>query len=275
MRFPHIAACLLALAPLHAQEVQTLELPPTPGLEQAHFLVHPGEPNPQGVLVLLSGHNVSPEKLLADPAWQELAKKHRLGLLGCYFKNNMSAQSGFYQFPANGAGKLLMDAVRKAYKRDLPLAIYGFSAGSQFTARFVALQPRRIKVWAAYAPGSVDTLRPGPSLPPGILLCGANDTERLDKARTYFEEGRSNGSRWLWATVPNTGHTAAPAAEALVRSFFDAVLTSGASANSGEWINLEDGKPAPSGGTRKPAFGWVPSAAVATEWQALTGVGAP
>lgn len=264
-----LAFSLGVASPLFAVEPTIVEMKGTPAIELAQVLVVETVPNPVGVIVLLSGHNSSPAGLLNDPEWQELATRHRFALIGCYFKNNLKASNGFYQYPAEGSGKILTDAVRQIYKKDLPLALYGFSAGAQFTSRFAALYPRRVKAWAAYAPGSTDSLRPGAQLPPGILLCGEDDTQRHGPVKAHFDEGRAQGYRWVWVSVPKSGHTTTGPATSFIKSYFDSLLST-TSLPMGTWLNLDDGSISPNS-TRKPTHGWLPDAKLVEAWKAASG----
>lgn len=252
---------------LHAQETEIVEMKPSPGMTQASFHVVKLSPNPAGVLVLVPGYNGSPEGLINNPQWRELAQKHRFDLIGCHFKGEGAGLS--YQLPANGSGKLLVDVIKQVYKKDLPMAMYGFSAGAQYASRFIALYPRRVTVWGVYAAGSVDQVRAGQQLPPGVVACGEKDTSRYNGLRTFYNEGRMQGYRWMWLSVPESAHSATPAAVGFIQSYFDTVL--GAfSRPTGVWMNLEDGTVL-NGSTRKNEFGWLPEASLVEGWKAVTG----
>lgn len=253
---------------LNAQETEVIEMKPSEGVAQANFHIVKLTPNPVGVLVLIPGYNGSPEGLINNPKWRELAQKHRFDIVGCYFKN-ASDTDPVYQRPAMGSGKSLVDAVKQVYKKDLPMAMYGFSAGAQYTSRFLALHPRRVAVWGVYAAGSVDQVRAGQQLPPGVVACGEKDTTRYSGLRTFYNEGRMQGYRWMWLSVPESAHSAAPAAVTFIQSYFDTVL--GAfSRPTGVWMNLEDGTLL-NGTTRKNDFGWLPEASLVAGWKEVTG----
>ncbi|MDQ8209823.1 hypothetical protein QEH52_20050, partial [Coraliomargarita sp. SDUM461003] len=163
----------------------------------------------RAVLVLCPGMNGDGAFFLKESSWMDFAEDNRLGVIALAFKSRSEqmygeAREGYY-WPEQGSGKALLDAVRTTYGRDLPILIYGFSGGAQFTSRFVEWVPERVIAWAAYSAQFWDSPQISEANPPGIVACGEHDGGRWYPSFSYFYQGRQQHKPWVWVSLPRTG----------------------------------------------------------------------
>lgn len=172
---------------------------------------------------------------------------------------------GYYQ-ASQGSGRVLLEGIRKAFKKDLPILIYGFSGGAHFTTRFVVWKPVAVAGWCALGAGVLDHPLPSQSNPPGIMACGEDDP-RLGGALMFFKQGRAVGEPWLWIQVPNTGHTMTAALDNFVRAYFDALLKP--PADVGIWVDIDSmNKISKAEAQAIPSLsGWLPDQSLLESWQ--------
>lgn len=183
-----------------------------------------------GVLILCPGMNSDGTHFLSEEPWMTFAQDHRLGVIALSFSSNPelmynSERKGYY-WPEQGSGPALVSAIRETYGSDLPILIYGFSGGAQFTSRFVDWAPAgRIVTWAAYSAQFWDEPTSDPSVsPPGIVACGEFDSARWFPSFSYFFVGREQGRPWTWVSLAETGHHRKGAFERFVRAYFASIL---------------------------------------------------
>lgn len=241
-----LRACLIApVAPgLHAAEpvATTVRLTPAPGMTRAelkHFEVPAGC---AGALVLCPGYNADGEAMMRSPVWRELAKRHRLVLVGLSFASaeddlQPEGRRGYY-YVEKGSGRLLLEGVRKIAGKEVPVSLFGFSGGAHFVHRLAYRFPDKVRVWAVSGFGWHDEAPADSNAkPPGIFVCGLDD-ERLPATRDAFLSARR--AKWpvCWYGVPKSGHVIDPGASAWVAGYFDAELS--APGKPGVWAEAGD-----------------------------------
>ncbi len=191
--------------------------------------VHPVTGEETAVLVLAPGMNGDGRFFLGEAAWVDFATEHQLGIIALAFRsagdNMYNSQRRGYYWPEQGSGDALLDAIRNAYGKDLPILIYGFSGGAHFTSRFTEWVPERVQVWAAYSAQFWDSPVAHETMPPGIVACGEYDGPRWFPSFAYFYEGRMHGKPWTWVSISQTGHARNRAFEQFVRDYFATVLS--------------------------------------------------
>ena len=203
----------------------------------------------KAVLVLCPGMNSDGIHFLKEQPWLDFARENRLGLIAIHFRSDPESLYGpereGYYWPEQGSGPVLLSAIAAEYGAELPILIYGFSGGAQFTSRFVEWVPERIVAWAAYSAQFWDSPRPSETNPPGIVACGEYDGVRWHSSFSYFYEGRQLDKPWIWVSLPETGHYRHAALEQFVRDFFASVYNSAgpatfADVESGELFDAPD-----------------------------------
>ncbi|NOY00092.1 MAG: hypothetical protein GXP30_10220, partial [Verrucomicrobia bacterium] len=113
-----------------------------------------GVRNIRGVLVLIPGTHGDGRRLISDPMWQEVAKKHQLGILGCQFSEGEIApyQDDKKFATCRSIEKALVKLAELSGHAELsraPVALWGHSAGSNLSARFCRYAPRRVMAFAS------------------------------------------------------------------------------------------------------------------------------
>jgi len=226
------------------------------------------------VLVLCPGMNSDGAHFLSEEAWVAFAEDHQLGMIAVNFSSDPeqmygSEQAGYY-WPEQGSGDALLDAITLTYGQELPIVIYGFSGGAQFTSRFVEWVPDRIVTWAAYSAQFWDDPLAAESTPPGIVACGELDGARWFPSFSYFYKGRVLGKPWTWVSILETGHHRKGSFEVFVRAYFSSILVSESSATKALVdVDTEQMEEAEDSSLQPGLLSWLPDASLLPQWQKL------
>lgn len=260
---------ILMSVPLFAVDVQKYSLPLAHEMQRADVYVANTAQTPRGVLVLCPGRNGSAEDWVRQRQWQDFAQTNHLALVGISFASHDDAlnQLQGYTIAALGSGQLLLDAVHQIYGRDLPIILYGFSAGAMFTNQFADWKPDRVIAWCACAgENEVQTIHD--HSPPGIISCGEYDVSHYGAGLSYFKKGRALGKPWLWISVPKTEHTPASQVEEFARQYFHAILEG---AKDSCWVDIDYKKQIPFHVAAKTpsVSAWLPSSALFKSWTGI------
>lgn len=176
------------------------------------------------VLVLAPGQNMDGSFFLDEPKWSAFARKNNLGLMSLNYSSDIESLYGEkkngYFYAEHGSGQALLDEIRRAYGKDLPVIIFGFSGGAQFTASFVNWAPERILAWCAYSFPMTPEYPESGTNARGIVACGELDSKMWFPSYAFFYKGRSAGKNLIWANLKNTDHARSEAFEDFVRAFF-------------------------------------------------------
>lgn len=179
--------------------------------ETANFrLWHPNPKTPtRAMLVLVPGANGDGRGMANDPNWQDLAERHQMGIVACHFSG------GGYQDPAAGTGDALDDAIDELAEAigqkdlsDLPLVMWGHSAGGQFNFNYVQWKPKRVLTFVVNKGAYYTDRREKKSRSvPGLFFIGMKDSElRIKNISSIYFEGRKRGALWGLTREPNEGH---------------------------------------------------------------------
>jgi len=210
---------------LAANPIETLHLQPAANMTRADLCYVKPEGAPCAVLVLAASWNSQGNVLITRKQWQEFAIKHNLGLVGLSFASEKEALldgTGYY-YASKGSGQLLLEGIERIYGKPLPLLLYGFSGGAQFTTRFVEWAPERVLGWCAAGAGWYDKPASNPASPPGIVSSGDEDLA-YGPSIGYFMQGRKAGKPWLWLPLARTDHVIVPQLDEFVRKYFSVLL---------------------------------------------------
>lgn len=233
-----VIALIFALAAQAiSAEIKTIRLEPAANMTRAEIDYIATVPSPKAVLVLCPGDNDKGGTIIQSAAWQDFAKKNRLGLAGLSFASSreaLRANVGYYH-AALGSGGLLEDGLRKIYGKNLPVLLYGFSGGAHFVSNFENWQPHKVLAWCAYSAGWWDRPQKNSFSSPGLVACGVED-KRLGPSLIYFKQGRALGKPWLWASLPRTGHEASEPLDEFVRRYFESALE--VSFSEPQWVDI-------------------------------------
>ncbi len=150
-----IMAGILLGAQNMAAKVFNDSIPAGPNFDKALFrLWLPGDHQAlKGILVLVPGSNGDGRDLCLDPVWQGLAKEMHFAVMGCFFTDRPGGNSDIeaYADASKGSGQALLDVLKKFARQtdvktlgNLPLALWGHSAGGQFNYEFACWKPERV-----------------------------------------------------------------------------------------------------------------------------------
>ena len=176
--------------------------------------------NPKYILVLLPGINADGSGLLKHKEWQQFAKETQAAMVACTFvKKDRKKYDKYNHYSAAqcGSGAALESAIEKLGEaqqgyslKDLPILIYGHSAGGQFAYGFSCHNPKRMIGFAAgkggyYYPEAVK----GTFDVPGLMISGQQDKpKRKNAIRDLYKLSREKGAPWCWMEDKH-GHGAA------------------------------------------------------------------
>jgi len=223
-----------------AQDEKTCEadMPPGKNFAQARFRFwYPKEAKElRAAIVLMPGSNDDGRSLAQDPFWQELATKHRLGLVGVCFKDrphdNMNIEA--YARAGEGSGAALLAAMthfaKAAGHSELTralLLLWGHSAGGEFNYEFACWKPERVMAFVVNKGGYYFThLAPEATRRvPGIFFIGGRDEEfRIFSLRGVFAVNQRAGAVWKLVVAPEEGHEIG-ATRGKAAAFFEGVLS--------------------------------------------------
>lgn len=154
----------------------------------------------------------------------------------------------------------LFQTLKKTYKLNDQMFLYGFSAGGQFTHRFTMYHPKYVCGVSAHSGGSWATdgygeISTAAKKVPFAISCGENDTafsvagypyNRLDWYKHFKEEIDKKDFCYIGATWPGVGHSASAGVWDLTKQCFQlATGLPGQSATeevaiSDQWKNLDN-----------------------------------
>jgi pimeloyl-ACP methyl ester carboxylesterase len=262
----------LFVSSVHAAEIEQISLPLIPDLQRTDLYMLKMSEQATGLLVLCPGCNGNGREWIKDPVWQRFARNHKLDLVALSFASDTSllTQGRGYYYASEGSGQLLLDGISKVYHQQLPLILYGFSGGAHFVSRFAEWKPDRVKTWCAYSAGWWDEPIKGVASPPGLVMCGEDD-DRYGASLLFYEQGRALGKPWLWLSAPRSGHSIYAPAEDFVRKYFAAILDTGLSNPTGEWVDIDHKTPVSLDAVNnQPSItGWLPDTKLLADWQAV------
>lgn len=241
-------------------------------------------------LVLVPGSNGDGRAAVDDPVWQAFAVRHRLALVGCFFRDQRHDQNFIEQYAnvAQGSGQALLGAMQEfaaqAAHPELaaaPFLLWGMSAGGEFNYEFTAWKPERVIAFVVNKGGIYYTaLAPRAAREvPGMLFIGGSDLDsRKEIIRGLFALNQRGGAYWALAEEPGAAHIVGRSRDvALV--FFEDVLALRLGKDGLQPIAKGTGyigdpktmsiQPVSAG--RPPAYpvAWLPSERVARAWLAM------
>jgi pimeloyl-ACP methyl ester carboxylesterase len=120
---------------------------PTDQFATARFSCHMAVPKPRAVVVLTPGSQGDGRYLVTDSFWVKFAETHKLALVGCYFTDKVFKVDEDYVNMQSGSGNALLKALTLFNLEDLPLFLWGHSAGGEFNYEFACAYPEKVKAF--------------------------------------------------------------------------------------------------------------------------------
>jgi predicted esterase len=165
----------------------------------------------KGILFLALGTDSNGLHLVGNSTWQKLATELHFGLISCHFRGEGES----YEMAQGGSGQALLNAqkffsqeTKRPELADLPLILWGHSAGGQFAYSFACWKPERTRgfvacKWAQYSKASpLSTYRV-----PALIIAGEHDHSGRNQslAKVYFQ-GRLQSAPWAFLLEKDGGH---------------------------------------------------------------------
>lgn len=161
---------------------------------------------PRAIVLMVPGSNSDGRYEINSFKWKEFAKKHNLVLCGCYFADFDPGTEEDYCKVSLGSGQALLDALEKAGYGDVPLLMWGFSAGGQFNYEFACWRPERVMGFVVNKGGIYFTglARPETRRVPGLFFLGTADSSyrKYMVAGLYFMNMACGGCEWQLIQEP-------------------------------------------------------------------------
>lgn len=255
-----------------------LSFVPSVEIERAdlYFWTPESETPIRAVLILAPGRNGNGLKMIEQEVWKQFALEHHLLLCGVSFASNKRFVDQSYSNGHSGSGEMLLRGIDLISEREghgeLPLLMYGFSAGARFTASVVEAHSERFIAWSACAVGKWQDARETKSHPPGIVASGEWDAGCYHASLLYFQQGRKLNKPWMWLSLAETGHQRSDALDEFVRAFFDEMMKRPLDERpSGHFFDIDTRKELSSAEVEEwPIFaGWVPTGSLKEKWLQL------
>jgi hypothetical protein len=180
-----------------------------------------------GLIIMTPGFEGDGRGMTKDGAWQALARKYGLALVGNFF------QGGGYERPERGTGSALHDALKQFATLSgheevatVPLLLWGVSAGGEFNYNYVVWRPDQVMAFVVNKGGyyTAEEADSHARAVPGLFFLGMTDAGyRISGITSIWKAGRQGGALWALAPQPNSGHEFSKT-DPLARIFFEAVL---------------------------------------------------
>lgn len=247
----------------------------------------------RAIIVLVPGSNGDGRGQVDDTGWQELARRHGLGLVGVQLtdKRHEDMFIEHYVDVGRGSGQAFLDALVQLGAASghpevgtAPLLLWGMSAGGEFNYEMAQWKPDRVLGFVVNKGGIYYTAqaeRAGRDVP-GLFFVGETDLEfRNDIIRGIYSANRRASALWALVEEPGVGHEVARSREMAVMFYEELLRLTEVGARQLEHDDgvLCDPKsnacgPAAGADAKRYPTAWLPSRSLADAWMAIT-TGAP
>jgi len=169
--------------------------------------------NVRGVLVLIPGTHGDGRRMISDSMWQDIARKHHFGILGCQFSEGEIApyQDDKDFVACRSIEKALVKLGEISGHAELsraPLALWGHSAGSNLSARFCRFAPRRVIAFAS-CKGTRGPTRDSRGTDEVLMLFAIGERDQpvwVKNSERNVRAGLRRGALWTLALHSSEGH---------------------------------------------------------------------
>ena len=207
----------------------------------------------RGIVVVVPGSNGDGRDMVLDTAWQNLARRHKFALVGCYMTDKPHEHMAIERYVdvKLGSGQAFLDVLTRLALQSghveleqAPMVLFGESAGGQFNYEMVCWKPERVIAFVVNKGGIYySSLAPATAWEvPGLFITGEKDSPfRNNIINGIFSINRRFGAQWMLVEEPGVGHEFENS-RIFSRLFFEQVIS----------LRLSD-----SGSLRKLSNGWV------------------
>jgi hypothetical protein len=249
---------------------EKISLSLVPGLSRADIYIEPYKGEARGILILCPGNNGNGGDLIDSAKWGDFAKNESLNLVGLSFASDNVPPDQSYFNVSSGSGQILLDGLKRAFgSKQLPLLVYGFSRGAQFTYSFSSWKPDLVLAWCAYSATEWEIPEATSREPKGIIACGEEDETNYSFSVLQFLKGRAMSKPWTWVSVAHTGHVWSPPLDDFVRAYFASVLVK--PQPKGMWLDVDTKTEISADDLQEhPTLAaWLPDESVANVWKGV------
>jgi hypothetical protein len=169
----------------------------------------------RGLLVLAPGLGRDGLDLADEKIFRDFAQRQNFALMSVFLRTDArDVPKNSYCRAEAGSGRALLDALGKFSEltgseqiKNLPMLMWGDSAGGQFNYGFACFVPERVIGFAAikggyYTSTTTDETRRVPAL----FIIGEKDTDdRILNTKALFNKHRQADALWAVAVEPNAG----------------------------------------------------------------------
>ncbi len=265
-----------AVAEAKGDAVRCVSLPCTKSGEARNLWIAQTKAKlPSAVLVLLPNGDLDPKKLLADPAWQNFAEDHELGLAAITVAGKPTAGQPPPVVSELKPASVVLHAMDHEYGGGIPLVLYGWPQQADFTAGLLAENPKRVLGWCLRLPSHLPVARG--AMPPGIIVCQKENKPLYDALMADFTAGRKRGEYLTWIALAgeNPASSSLPELDSFVRKYLAAQFAYKLGLE--QWMNLDTkGAIATLEANAHPAVAsYLPQPMLTAAWAALHVPGGP
>ncbi len=250
---------------------------------------------PRAILSLMPGFNQNGLGAAGSGRWQDFAREHQLALYAGFVRSG-GDQAPNYHNVNHGSGDAYFEALEKLAEQagrpeiaELPLVLWGHSAGGQFNYGLACIEPDRVICWIASKGGyynSEPRSETRTAKVPALIIAGEQDTDvRRVNLRALFDQYRKREAPWCFLMEAGVGHGQGQS-KTLILPWFQKMMElrlpdplgretdlREIDLDSGWGTVMEGGQVMPYSQVRessRDAYGWLPDEDTALTWQNLT-----
>lgn len=170
----------------------------------------------KGILYLGAGYEYSSIPMMEDENWRDLAREKGFIILTSHMRSRIEEDTEIlYSQAAYGSGQEMLNALKYFAKESehpelehAPLAMWGFSAGAQFSYNFACWKPESVITIVAVKGGYYFPEPENEMLKiPALFFTGEYDLQiRKDVVKELFEKNIGEHPLWCLANEPNSDH---------------------------------------------------------------------
>lgn len=168
--------------------------------------------DPRAVLVIVPGSSSDGRQMVKWREFSRWAEENNVALVGCYFADKVARINEDYVDAKGGSGKALIAALKDLELGDLPIFLWGHSAGGEFNYEFACHYPKNVAAFVVNKGGIYYTgLAPDVTRKiPAMFFVGEFDAAyRVHAVASIYWMGKVSGNGtcpWRMIVEKNIGH---------------------------------------------------------------------
>ena len=239
------------------------------------WIAHTKAKLPGAVLVLCPDKGQNIKALLMDPAWQNFAEDHRLGLAAVMAAGR--TPDGKPPRPVSGlsTAALIYQAIDHEYGGGIPVLLYGWPQQADLAAGLLAAGSKRVSGWCLRAPSHLPEI--GNAGSPGVVVCYKENQQAYGTLMKDFTAGRKQGERLTWIALAGDKPIESNVLplDIFVRNYFAALFSYKPGFEQWESIESKEVVRTVDVSTHPEGVAFLPHASLITTWATLHVPGGP